>query len=121
VRLSGFVDHGNLYGDEDARQVLGEWWGGPGPDADHWRFDLKARADDPAGRSFAVVVPNGPVRDGLLALFRADAEAGRPTQVYLRGVVTTFAAPANTARATGLRVAVASAADIRVAPGPGSE
>jgi len=30
VRLRGFVDHGNLYGDEDAKRVLGECWSGKG-------------------------------------------------------------------------------------------
>jgi len=28
VRLWGFVDQGNLYGDAEAKRILGEWWGG---------------------------------------------------------------------------------------------
>jgi len=118
VALSGFVDHGNLYGDEGAREALGDRWGGPGPDADHWRFDLKARPDDPVGHGFAVVVPNGPVRDALLAVFRADAEAGRATPVFLRGTLSTFDAPANAARRLGLRLDLPCANDIRLGPAP---
>ena len=116
IALAGFVDHGNLFGDAGAREILGDWWGGPGPDADHWRFDLKARPDDPVGHSFTVVVPNGPVREALLMVFRADAEAGRPTPVFLRGIVSTFDAPVNAVRMTGLRVALRSASDIRLGP-----
>jgi len=118
VALAGYVDHGNLFGDESARQVLGDRWGGPGPDADHWRFDLKARPDDPVGHSFAVVVPNDPVRDTLLAVIRADAESGRATPVFLRGTLSTFDAPINTGRRRGLRLDVRSANDIRLGPAP---
>lgn len=33
IHLWGFVDSGNLYGDEDTRRVLGDWWSGEGPSA----------------------------------------------------------------------------------------
>jgi hypothetical protein len=65
VRLWGFVDHGNLYGDGRAKRVLAEWWSGYGPDADTWRFDLKGEADDPVGRS-----PGAPH-----SMFHPDASA----------------------------------------------
>lgn len=33
IHLWGFVDSGNLYGDEDTRRVPGDWWSGEGPSA----------------------------------------------------------------------------------------
>jgi hypothetical protein len=85
VRLWGFVDPGNLYGDVEAKRLLGAWWSGAGPDADTWRFGLKAEADDPIGHSIPVQVRNDAGRDALLAAFRADVEAGRPTRVFSPG------------------------------------
>ncbi|MDX1417816.1 MAG: hypothetical protein R3293_26680, partial [Candidatus Promineifilaceae bacterium] len=77
VKLWGFVDHGNLYGDESAKAILEEWWGGEGPDTSTWRFNLKAGESDEAGHSFSVFVPNDQGRDDLLRLFLSDARAQR--------------------------------------------
>jgi hypothetical protein len=112
VKLWGFVDHGNLYGDEGARQILGERWSGEGPNATTWRFNLKARADDEVGHSFAVNVPNEPGRDDLLKAFLADASAGKPTKVFLKGKLFTFDAPTNAAPLTGLSMDLQSSRDI---------
>ena len=43
VKLWGFVDHGNLHGDEGVRQILQERWSGEGPSPTTWRFNLKAK------------------------------------------------------------------------------
>jgi hypothetical protein len=102
IKLWGFVDHANLYGDADAQEILGEWWSGDGPSATAWRFNLMAHADDQAGQSFAVHVPNDEGRDELLRNFLADAEAQRPTKVFVTGRLFTFDAPTNLANRTGL-------------------
>jgi hypothetical protein len=112
VKLWGFVDPGNVYGDAGAHEILGDWWSGPGPDAATWRFDLKANADDATGHSFAVHAPNDPGRDDLLERFVADAQAQQPTKVFVTGKLYTFAAPANIAVRTGLTMAVSSSAAI---------
>ncbi len=93
IKLWGFVDHANLYGDADTQEILGEWWSGDGPSATSWRFNLMAHADDQAGQSFAVHVPNDEGRDELLRNFLADAKAQRPTKVFVTGRLFTFDAP----------------------------
>lgn len=119
VRLWGFVDQGNLYGDADAKRVLGEWWSGEGPDAGTWRFGLKAGQDDPVGHSLPVNVPNDAGRDALLAAFRADADSGRPTRVFLQGRLRTYAAPTQFRSLIGIVLEVPSSQAIRLnAPGP---
>jgi hypothetical protein len=115
VKLWGYVDHGNLYGDEGAREILGDWWSGAGPDAETWRFHLKANADDAVGKSFAVTVPNDAGRDALLRQFVADAQAQQPTRVFLTGRLTTFDAPSSDGVRTGLLLDVQSSSDISVA------
>jgi hypothetical protein len=112
VKLWGFVDHGNLYGDEGAKAILGDWWSGDGPDASTWRFNLKAQADDAVGDSFAVTVPNDAGRDDLLRQFAADAQAGRPTKVFVTGRLATFDAPSSDGVRTGLTMDVQSSGDI---------
>jgi hypothetical protein len=116
IKLWGYVDHANLYGDDGAREILGEWWSGPGPSAAAWRFNLKARAEDGAGQSFAVHVPNDAKRDELLRIFRADAEAGRPTRVFVTGRLAIFDAPTNAADRTGLVLEMESSQDILLTP-----
>lgn len=115
VKLWGFVDPSNLYGDEDAREILGDWWSGAGPDAATWRFNLKAQADDAVGKSFAVTVPNDAGRDELLQRFVADAQAQRPTRVFVTGRLATFEAPSSDRVRTGLMLDVQSSSDISVA------
>jgi uncharacterized protein len=114
----GFVDHQNLYGDDQAKLVLGDWWSGYSPDPAAWQFKLKANADDPAGQSFTVQVPNDMLRDDLLRLFAQDASAGRPTQVHLKGLISTFPAPANTVTLLGLSMELGSSWDIQPGPRP---
>lgn len=115
IKLWGYVDHGNLYGDEDAREILGDWWSGAGPDAETWRFNLKANADDAVGKSFAVTLPNDAGRDALLRRFVTDAQAQRPTRVFVTGRLTTFDAPSSDGVRTGLLLDVQSSSDISVA------
>jgi hypothetical protein len=120
VRLWGFVDHGNLYGDAEAQRVLGEWWSGEGPDPAHWRFDLKAQADDPVGRSFAVLVPNDAGREDLLDRLVADARARRAMKVFVAGRLFTFHAPTQILDRTGLYLQLRSSQDLRLDP-PGDD
>ena len=112
VRLWGFVDHANMFGDESARRILKDWWGGEGPDAATWGFNLKAEPDDAPGHSFSVRIPNDQGRDDLLRAFLADASAGTPTKVYLKGRIFTFDAPANITTRTGLYMELKSSQDI---------
>lgn len=114
IAIWGYVDHKNLYGDDDARQILGDWWGGYSPDPGGWQFRLKAKSDDAAGQSFAVNLPNDLLRDDWLRLFVADARNGRPTQVYLKGTLKTFAAPTNTRALPGLSMSLRSSREIRL-------
>lgn len=116
IAVWGYVDAANLYADPATRLILGEWWSGDGPDGQTWRFNLAAQDDDPAGRSFAVTVRNDPGRDPLLARMVADARAGRPTRVFLRGRLFTFDAPANLGRRLGLSMVVDSSAAVRLEP-----
>lgn len=117
IKLRGFVDYSNLFGDTGARSVLGDLWSGGGPGPATWRFNLKAHEDDPAGNSFAVHVPNDETRDAILGIFVANARAKKPTRVFLKGKVFTFAAPTNFVRHTGLYVELASSGDILFTPG----
>jgi len=119
IRLWGFVDQGNLYGDGDAKWILGDWWSGEGPNAGTWRFDLKSAANDPVGRSVAVHVPNDAGRHDLLERFAEDARAGKPTKVYVRGKLRTFVAPTQLEHLIGLILEVASSQDIRLEPPDG--
>lgn len=116
VKLWGFVDHSNLYGNYGAQEVLADWWSGPGPDDHTWRFNLKAEADDAAGHSFPVYVPNDAGRDALLRAFLVDARTRQPTRVFVTGRLFTFDAPGNVATRTGLYMEAASAHDVLLAP-----
>lgn len=118
IGMFGFVDHQNLYGDEDARRILGDWWAGYGPDSTTWQFKLKANENDSAGQSFTVRVQNDMLRDDLLRLFVLDAEAGRPTPVHLTGIISTFPAPANHKTLLGLSMELESTWDIHLGPRP---
>ena len=112
IRLWGFVAPRNLYGNAGARRILADWWSGEGPSPMTWRFNLKARDDDEAGRSFPVHVPNDQGCDALLKVFVANARAGRPTKVFLKGRLFTFDAPTNTGHLTGLYLELQSSQDI---------
>ena len=116
VMLWGFVDHGNLYGDAGAKEILTQWWSGEGQDSASWRFNLKGRQDDKTGQSFAVHVRNDSGRDALLDAFATDARMQRPTKVFLRGRLFTFDAPIKGSTLTGIYVEVESSRDIQLAP-----
>ncbi len=116
IKLSGYVDHGNLYGDTTARRILGEWWSGESREVGSWRFNLKAAPDDAVGHSFAVFVVNDPGRQDLLQRFAADAEAQRSTRVFVRGRLFRYEAPMQARKLTGLYLEVASSDDIRLQP-----
>ena len=116
VKIWGFVDLANLYGDEGAKAILEEWWSGDGPSATTWRFDLKAGEDDEAGQSFSVYVPNDEGRDDLLRVFVADARAQNATRVFVKGRIFTFDAPTNAAPLTGLYMELQSSHDILLEP-----
>jgi hypothetical protein len=77
---------------------------------------MKAEAGDKAGNSFSVLVPNDPGRDELLKAFVADANAQRPTRVFVKGTLRTLDAPTNTGALTGLTMAVGSSNDILLEP-----
>lgn len=116
VKIWGFVDHSNLYGDAGAKDILDEWWSGDGPTAASWRFNLKARENDEAGHSFAVHIPNDAGRDSLLKVILADARTGRPTRVFLKGKLFTFDAPTSVTTLTGLYMELESSRDILLDP-----
>lgn len=112
IKIWGFVDHGNLYGDDAARAILGEWWSGYGPSDTIWRFDLKANEDDETGHSMSVWVPNDPGRDAILAQFVSDARSRRQTKVFLSARVFAFDAPTNILTFSSLYMELESSADI---------
>lgn len=116
IRLWGFVDAGNVYGDADAQRILGEWWSGAEADADTWRFNLKGAADDPVGHSFLVYIPNDSGRDEILRRWVADARAGKPTPVFVKGRLFTFPAPTQIRTLTGVYLRLRSSRDIRFEP-----
>jgi hypothetical protein len=115
VRISGYVDTLNLYGNDDVRRILGAWWSDYATDPAGWRFNLKADSDDLAGQSFPVIVPNDLLRDDVLRVFLKDAAQGRSTKVYVKGTISTFEAPTNVVRRTGLYMKLRSSQDIRLA------
>ena len=116
IRVSGFVDHANLYGDRGAREILGDWWSGEDNDPATWRFKLKAHPNDEAGHSFAVHVRNDPDRRALLSAIAEDARVGRATKVYVTGTLRTFAAPTNAVMQTGIYLEVKTSSGVELAP-----
>jgi hypothetical protein len=118
IRIWGFVDHANLYGDRGAREILGEWWSGEASDAATWRFNLKAHPDDKAGHSFAVHVRNDADSQRLLREIVADARAGRATRAYVTGTLRTFDAPTNTVMQTGIYLEVNASSGVRLVRWP---
>ena len=119
VCVWGYVDRGNLYGDPAAQRLLGDWWGGPAPSANTWRFDLLGRPDAAPGRGVPVYVSNDPGRDVLLRTFSEDASAGRATRVCARGRLVGTPAPTNLRTLTALSLLARSSGDIWLAGGSG--
>lgn len=120
IQVWGFVDHSNMYGNKDVKEILGEWWSGDGSSTTTWSFNLKANEDDKAGSSFSVCVPNDQGRDNLLRTFLADARAKRSTKVFVKGKLFTFNAPTNLIVLKGLYMKVQSSQDILIQL-PGTE
>lgn len=114
IRVRGFVDHANLYGDHAAREILGDWWSGEVSDPATWRFNLKAHPDDVAGHSFAVYVRNDPDRHGLMSAIAEDARVGRATEVHVTGTLHTFDAPTNAVKKTGISMEVNGSSGVRL-------
>jgi hypothetical protein len=112
INIWGFVDHGNMYGDEKVKQILKEWWSGHGPESANWSFNLKSREDDDTGHSFSVHVFDDEGRDELLEVFLNDARAQRATKVFVKGRIFTFDAPTNVIGHKGLYMEVKSCRDI---------
>ncbi len=82
VRLWGFVDHGNLYGDGRAKRVLAEWQERDGPDADTRRFDPKAEATTRWGACSRCSSPTMRGARTFLERFVADTGRGAPRRLY---------------------------------------
>lgn len=112
IKVWGFVDYSNLYGNEDVKKLLGERWSGEGSSSKVWRFNLKTAADTKPGESFPVYVPNDQGRDSLLRVFLANARAQQPTKVFLQGKILTFNAPTNMTSHTGLYMELPSSENI---------
>lgn len=120
IKVWGFVDAANVQTDRCTARP--EAAPGPGADAPRskWQFNLKARANDRAGASFAVCAPLDAGAAELQRRLLADVAAGRPTRVFVRGRIFTFDAPTNYRRAVGLYVETESSADVLLASAPGS-
>lgn len=114
IRVSGFVDPANLYGDAAARAVLAEWWAGEARDAATWSFNVKARESDGPGQSFTVFVRTDDGWDVLLTRIVADARAGRTTEVFVTGTLRTFEAPLNAVTRTGLYLESPGSNEVRL-------
>ena len=119
VCVWGYVDRGNLYGDPAGRRLLGDWWSGPAPTVNTWRFDLLGQPDDAPGRGVAVHVPNDSGRDALLRGFAADADAGRTTRISARGRLVGTPAPTKLRTLALLSLRPGSSSDIWLASDSG--
>jgi hypothetical protein len=112
IRVWGFVDHANLYGDRGTHEIPGDWWSGEDSDPATWRFNLQAHSNDEAGHSFAVHVRNDPDRRNLLSAIAEDARAGRDTKVFVTGILRTFDAPTNIVIQTGIYLEVSASSGV---------
>jgi hypothetical protein len=112
VQIWGYVDHGNIYGDDEVKEILGDWWSGEGPTTKSWQFNLKTKSNDKTGESFAVIIQTDDGRNDLLKAFLEDAIAQKATKVYLTGTLYTFDASTNLKLLTGLYLEIQSSSDI---------
>ena len=101
LKVWGYVDGGNVFPKD---------WGTNQPGK--WRFDLKAKPSDDVGQSFSIHIPVDERHDELVALFEATDFADKPTRVFVTGKLSTFDAPMNFVRKTGLSMDVNSSKDI---------
>lgn len=101
LKVWGYVDGGNVFPKD---------WGDNQPGK--WRFKLKAKPSDDVGQSFSIHIPVDDRHDELVALFEATDFADKPTRVFVTGKLSTFDAPMNFVRKTGLIMDVNSSKDI---------
>ena len=101
LKVWGYVDGGNVFPKD---------WGDNQPGK--WRFKLKAKPSDEVGQSFSIHIPVDDRHDELVALFEATDFAEKPTRVFVTGKLSTFDAPMNFVRKTGLIMDVNSSKDI---------
>ena len=101
LKVWGYVDGGNVFPKD---------WGTNQPGK--WRFKLKAKPSDEVGQSFSIHIPVDDRHDELVALFEDSDFADKPTRVFVTGKLSTFDAPMNFVRKTGLSMDVNSSKDI---------
>ena len=101
LKVWGYVDGSNVFPEEWMDNQTGKW-----------RFHLKAKPSDHTGQSFAIHIPVDDGHDKLVALFKANDLAHKPTRVFVTGKISTFDAPMNFVRKTGLYMEVNSSKDI---------
>ncbi len=101
IKVWGYVDGDNVFSKE---------WEDDSPEK--WRFDLKAKPWDDVGQSFSIHVPVDDGHDELVTLFVANHLINKPTRVFVTGRISTFDAPMNFVRKTGLSMDVNSSKDI---------
>ena len=101
LKVWGYVDGGNVFPKD---------WGTNQPGK--WRFKLKAKPWDDVGQSFSINIPVDDRHDELVALFEATDFAEKPTRVFVTGKLSTFDAPMNFVRKTGLSMDLNSSKDV---------
>ena len=101
IKVWGYVDGANVFSKE---------WKDNSPEK--WRFKLKAKPWEDAGQSFSIHVPVDDGHDELVTLFVANHLINKPTRVFVTGRISTFDAPMNFVRKTGLYMEVNSSKDI---------
>ena len=101
LKVWGYVDGGNVFPKDCSTNQPGKW-----------RFKLKAKPSDDVGQSFSIHIPVDDRHDELVALFEATDFADKPTRVFVIGKLSTFDAPMNFVRKTGLSVDVNSSKDV---------
>ena len=101
LKVWGYVDGSNVFPKD---------FGDNQPEK--WRFHLKAKPGDQVGESFAIHIPVDDGHDKLVALFETNDRRGKPTRVFVTGIISTFDAPRNFDKKTGLFMNVNSSKDI---------
>ena len=101
LKVWGYVDGLNVFPADSMDNQTGKW-----------RFFLKAKPSDHTGQSIPILVPVDDGHDKLVALFKANALSHKPTRVFVTGKISTFDAPMNFVRKTGLVLEVNSSKDI---------
>ena len=104
VKIWGYVDYVNISTQPDIGKLT----------PNTWSFNLKAKATDAVGESFQIIAPKDASYQELIRHFKANAAAGIQTVVLIEGKLSTFDAPTNFARLTGLYVEVESSKNIQI-------